>query len=206
MNVPVNISRDLWIEVTTTLWEGLQHAACNGHVGRTTTYQCGVILAALLVIGSSVAARRAAYLLNYEELLPLAQGPFISWSWAIAFERPQQEMMRGLCIKPCVGLLNHISALGRLVVFARIDNTAQSDVVCTHLQLAVRVGLEAYSGVELPQWLLTRWSLTRNASLLFSPPRCCLIRLHCALCGDCWAYIASPHDGDLLPSWRLASY
>lgn len=148
MNVPVNILRDLWIEATRTLWEGLQHAACNGHVGRTTS-QCGVILAALLVIGSSVAARRAAYLLHYEELLPLAQGPFIFVVMGHRYRRSSARDDAGF-VHQAVGFLNHFSALGRLVVFARIDNTAQSDVVCSHLRLAVRVGLEAYSGVELP--------------------------------------------------------
>lgn len=76
----------------------MQHAT---DMSAEPPYQCGVTLAALLVIGSSVAARRAAYLLNYEELLPLAQGPFNLRGHGPSLSKDlSKETMRGLCIKP----------------------------------------------------------------------------------------------------------
>lgn len=83
----------------------MQHATDMS--AEPSTCQCGVTLAALLVIGSSVAARWAAYLPNYEELLPLVQGPKGSFLFFVVMGHryrktslSNREAMRGLCIQP----------------------------------------------------------------------------------------------------------
>lgn len=102
------------------------------------------------MIGLPVAARRAAYLLNYEEPLPLVHGPFnSSWSWAIRYRKKEKDDA-GFA-RPAVEFLNHISGLDRLVVFLReLTIPRKATWYVAICGWAVRVGLEAYSGVGLP--------------------------------------------------------
>lgn len=60
------------------------------------------------MIGSSVAARRAAHLLNYEELLPLAQGPFIFVVMGRRCRKTSAGDDAGV-VRQAVGFLSHIT-------------------------------------------------------------------------------------------------
>jgi hypothetical protein len=122
-----------------------------------------------------------------QDALPLAQVPF--YFRGHGPYRKTQRDDAGV-VHQAVGFSSHIN-IARWVdsSFCEIDDTAQSDVVYSHLHLAVRVGLETYFGVEQSCLPLAADPMVADEKCEppLPPPRCCLVRSH--WCGDCWAYI-----------------